>query len=66
MHVFTRKGGDFFRRLALAFLLTLIYVAVCIYDTQILNGFFSLSSYVQKYWNNLFYHYKVLSLYICF
>ena len=28
---------------------TLIYVAVCIYDTQILNGFFSLSSYVQKY-----------------
>ena len=39
--------------------LTLIYVAVCIYDTQILNGFFSLNSYVQKYWNNFFYHYKV-------
>ena len=45
---------------------TLIYVAVCIYDTQILNGLFSLSSYVQKYCNDLLYHSKVLSLYLVF
>ena len=47
-------------------LLTLIYMAVGLYDTHSFEWPFLLKFLYTKYWNNLYSKSKVLSLHICF